>query len=465
MAKKKLYFSRSWKPEHVDLNLAIWRLVADKCDLLMDEPSDNYFINRLEELIRRSDLFLAALPYRKPGARAAAPPDAPQVVMQEGDECLNCSPGSLFEIRLAERANRPRLVFYDYRTGFKPPDYPPPTARYIAANFDEIKVYLKNRRLGEQLEDDIRDWLDKSDRQLAPRNYRYSDVSLLLLPDDLPARDAVERQIVRALEAANYRRPVTLSSKSFRNDAELFRLLAMGGLLVAEVSDLTNFGLYSIAHARFVPAIRLFHGTGEDVKRGAAPWLLRGHPGGYQHDLVCWTEPDEAFFAAVRDRALAMTQHAETIDDYDLGCQMLESSRYAKHRVFISHDRKPGERALVDAIIAELKKAAISCWEYDEENRAGEDWRQKMEAEIEQATLFVVLFSNTFEMSGACMQELDAALRHPERVLPFRIEGRDKPHYRLSARHHQALGADAEAAAREVVAEVKKKLDEATRKG
>src|SRR3954447_12753051 len=111
------YYSHSWRPQDVDLNLCVWEEIAPRCSLLVDAnrredgKAPSYYINKLEEFARRSDIFIAVLTHREPD-REKGP--------REGGRLLRCSAASLFEIRLAERARRPRLVLYDNRTGFRP---------------------------------------------------------------------------------------------------------------------------------------------------------------------------------------------------------------------------------------------------------------------------------------------------------------------------------------------------------
>src|SRR4051794_40120415 len=105
MSRLSVYFSQSWRPLDVDLNVQVWSELAPTHELLVDEPEDAsaeppYYINRIEELLQRADVFLAVLTYR------------PQ---KQG---LQCSPYMVFEIRLAERVAMPRLVLYERKTGF-----------------------------------------------------------------------------------------------------------------------------------------------------------------------------------------------------------------------------------------------------------------------------------------------------------------------------------------------------------
>ncbi|RDJ94234.1 hypothetical protein B4Q13_16015, partial [Lacticaseibacillus rhamnosus] len=64
-----------------------------------------------EELLRRSDLFVSVLTYREQREND----------FTAADQTLRCSPYSLCEIRLAERADIPRLILFERGTGFKPP--------------------------------------------------------------------------------------------------------------------------------------------------------------------------------------------------------------------------------------------------------------------------------------------------------------------------------------------------------
>jgi hypothetical protein len=74
------YLSHSWRDADRGLNLRIWEAIADRCCLLVDHrPSKGqsapWYINRIEEYIRRSDLFVAVLAYRDGLPTPATGPD------------------------------------------------------------------------------------------------------------------------------------------------------------------------------------------------------------------------------------------------------------------------------------------------------------------------------------------------------------------------------------------------------
>lgn len=458
-ARFSVYFSHSWRPRDVDLNLAVWQILGAHCNLLVDQPEDaqkkEYYINRLEELMRRADLFVSVLPHRDAAGNGEV---APRV---RGDAGLRCSPGSLFEIRLAERANLPRLVLYDDRTGFRPPRTPAPIAKYVRRNFAELAPFLEHGALEPQLHEEISAWLTWAQRTFWPRRYERSDVSLLLVPPELPRRDTIIDELALILEDANYRRPEILST-SVANDAELFRTMSDGGLLVAELGDARTLSLYAVAHARFLPSIRLFHtATPVEIDEAALPWLLQGHPGGYRHDIVGWVELDTQVQTKVASRAKAMLRATRTFTSPDDGAQFFKSHRYAPgHVVFVSHNLKGAERALVESILDGFRGEAIAHWEYDDHNRAGARWRPEMEAALKGATHFVVLLTPTYEQSVACDAEITTALQRvaQDHVLMFFVGERSVPHRALPDYHHQALRRDVDANAAAVVDRVKEVL-------
>ena len=426
--KFAVYFSHSWDSEHVDLNLFVWEQIHERCKLLVDLPDENaphppYYINRIEELLCRSDLFIAVLPYREP--KADASPEQTQT---------HCSAGALFEIRLAERANLPRLVLYDVRTHFKPPQNPPKHAVYIRRQFEEVIAALPS---GEgALRDQIQDWLARGGKQSQPKSNDRPIEAYILLPRALPDRQQVFTRIRDAVTSAGFDEPIDLDG-AFQSDAELFQILSRGGLLVADVSNGEQFPAYCIAHALFVPAVRLWPSQAE-FSVADLPSLLRGHPGGYQHDLVRWRAPED-LSAAIKAHAAAMFAVARPVAGYDEGCRLFEKRRYAKHSVFLSHNFPQNNREVIDAIMRGFKAVSIQCWEYLDANRAGEKWRERMEGELKKATHFAILLSPDYEQKEACVAEIEWALEHAVPIIPFLVGGRTNPHVKVRADHHQPL--------------------------
>lgn len=443
-----LYFSHSWAPEDAELNSYVWKQVGGECNLLVDEPGSTavappYYINRIEELIRRSDLFVAVLPYRAPKG------DGPR---GRGDDALRCSAAILFEIRLAERADRPRLILYDPATGFAPPKSYRRAERYLPYNFQEIKAFLPE---GEsKLSHEISSWVEWAVATLPARGHQSLTDAAILLSADLPDRDAAIGRIVDALETAGYPNPVDLRS-GYACDAELIQLLSRAGLLVADIGSLEELSRYCIAHALFVPAIRLLHVPAPAGGAETLPWVLRGHPGGYQHDIICWSHPHE-LHGPVRDRATAMYAAAKIITSVAEGERLLMSRRHGTDRVFLSHHLPQANRALVDGIVHRLRERHVPTWEYLDHNKAGEDWGDRLQEAMESSTLFVVLLTSDYEHSRHCQSEIEWAVQHGVMILAFLVDDRTAPHVRLPPSIHQqplrdSVEANADAVASRII--------------
>jgi hypothetical protein len=190
-------------------------------------------------------------------------------------------------------------------------------------------------------------------------------------------------------------------------------------------------------------------GYGADV-----PIILRGHPGGYQQDLVRWTTYEE-LQAAVASHAAAMRDTRHPITSREDGRQHFQrvlSEGERHHRVFISHNLQ--DRALVEAVVGRLKRAGVNAWEYGTENRAGQNWRDKMAQELAEATHVVAIMADGYELSDACNTELDVLLARGDIVwLPFLHAGRKAHNPRLGRfnLHHESLSRDSEEAASQVL--------------
>jgi hypothetical protein len=192
------------------------------------------------------------------------------------------------------------------------------------------------------------------------------------------------------------------------------------------------------------------------------PIILRGHPGGYQEDLVRWTTYEE-LQAAVAVHAAAMRDTRYPITVWEEGRQHFQrvlSEGDLRHRVFISHNLK--DRALVEAVVGRLSRAGVKAWEYGTENRSGQNWRDKLDQELAQATHVVAILADEYELSDACNMELDVLLARSDDIkwLPFLYGSRTRHNPRLGkfSLHHEPLSSDPEKAAAQVLQAVEKAL-------
>jgi hypothetical protein len=442
MSKLAVYFSQSWRPRDVDLNVRVWSEFSPTCELLVDEPEDPsadppYYINRIEELLRRADLFLAVLTYR------------------QRDTGPNCSPYMLFEIRLAERVDLPRLVLYERKTGFRPPQIPRPWECYVPFERAESDSLMDDSAWEKTILPRVRAWTGWGALHRLPASYEQSTTAALLLNG---TADPAAVDVVRPVLEKHYDRILECDPTRQDGDA-VVRNLREAGLVAA--FDLAC-PLYAAAHMVGLPAIRMVRGeTGAPL-----PWIVRFGPGGYEEDIVYWTDP-VSLPVQVEPRVRAMFRLSRAKrDGKDIA--YLTSKRYRDFLVFVSHNLKPPDDLLVRRICDLLRKHNVAAFEYNDRNRAGIEWRPAMDESLRKATQFVALVSPTYDQSPTCTEEIEAVLARGRAVeiLPFKVLGRQTPHPRLAGLHNEPLRSeDPEANAEEVVKNVVERLDAALEGG
>jgi hypothetical protein len=437
------YFSHSWHPRDVEINLAVWEEISKECELLVDVPEEPgaepaYHINRIEELLRRSDLFVCVLTYRDKPAGSGA-----------GDGALRCSAYSLFEIRLAERFRLPRLVMYERKTGFKSPLRTRPGEIYMA--FDRGADALPEQRQWRNTTGpNIRQWIDWATDHRKPASYEPSALAVSLIPPDAPDGDEVKAALRETLREAGYER-VSFNS-AHENNTEAFQILGAAGLVIADLSseNPATRQIFSAAHGQCIPAIRTMR------EEKPLPWLLEGHPGGYQLDIARWKTPAD-LAAAIAPRARSMFRVSNALGEKEAR-RYLNSKRYAKFLVFLSHTLKPPNRDLVEAVFEKLAECYVRPFEYHLVNTSGSDWKAELSEQLNRTTHFVALLTDGYELSPVCTYEMEEILKRGSdvKIFPFMAGGRSVPHPKLGHLHHRLLsgkdaGADAEVVAKEVM--------------
>jgi len=435
--KFAVYGSHSWRPGDVDLNRLVWSEIAKASELLVDVPDDSaadppYYISRIEELLRRSDLFVSVLPHRTEADRPTG-----------GSDVLQCSVYALFEIRLVERFNLPRLVLYEQSTGFRPPPRVRPSECYVPFVRGRGEVLPEQSNWRKVIQPKIQQWLEWINDHRRPASYEQSTNALVLMPPGL-ADDGTCEALESALREAGY--DAGRLDPRRHGNTQAFRMLHEAGLIVADVggADAPTAELYAAAHSLCIPAIRVLD------ENARLPWILQGHPGGYQHDIVRWTEGAQLAEPIV-PRARAMFRLSRALDD-ESARRYFESKRYAPHTVFLSHTLKPPHRALVDQVFERLRQRYVNCFEYHQTNPAGEAWKTALADILGKTTHFVVVLTDGYELSPVCTYELEEILKRGREVtmLPFMANGRSVPHPKLGEMHHRLLsgpdpGADADA--------------------
>lgn len=420
MSSLSVYLSHSWSDVDLPLNLLLWKHLAGPCHLLIDKPAPTseatkpYFISRIETLIRRAHLFVACVPIQPEHKRGKRVPSA------SGDwRYPRCSPYILFELRQAERANLPCFVLYDEGSLFQPPDHPPRHVKYVARNFAELKALLRDGVEDSELLSDLDHWLKEVVENFPAHAALTSRKTAFLLPDESKS-GALREVISQALDAGSLEEPSDLAAQ-FTTDAELFHVLRNLRLLVADISRPELLPLYHVAHSLLVPTIRIHPAKpdGYVTDDQFLPALLRGHPAGFQMDLLSGQAPEKTL-EWMSDRAVAITRGTEPIVGEDEGCVLLYERTYPrKHFIFISHEQRPNDRKLVDAIVREGRKQGMTIWEYLDDNQAGASWRVPLNMALEKMTHMVLLLSPDYEKSLGCHDEWKFALERLDRVKPF----------------------------------------------
>ena len=434
------YFSHSWKDEDVPLNTAVWETIYKDCELYVDQTGvyqGAYYINRLERLIRRSDVFISVLPYRKREQKEDA----------RGDYTLCCSEYALFEVRLAERARKPRWVIYDEETGFEKPEITSDLVMYtsISAKEELARGALLIREAGEK-------WLQQVRKVL--RKPEPPAVALLV---DESASDAaaVQKAVQRGLKDAKYKKIVNITTG--HTDAEVVAILQASKLLVAEIGAASVGDIYAMAHALFIPSIRFMR-----ENRGNLPWLLDGHPGGYQHDLI-YVTADNDLGAEVKKRAEAMRDSRDPIRGLEEGMAYFRSRQYRDHQLIFSHNLKGEDGELFGLVFDRLKGVGVKAWEYRNKNEAGVEWRPELARQLASATDAAFILASGYELSEICMEELETILAKGSElksITTFLWGTRQEPNPKLKKFHHQNLPANKQDAADMIV----KRLVEVLRK-
>jgi hypothetical protein len=313
LTRCSLYYSHSWLSQDVDLNLAVWDSIWTHCRLMVDskqEADPPYYISRIEDYIRRSDAFLAVL---LPKTADAGEAQSANVVGDGGSEFAG-SDYSLFEVHLAERARKPRLILYETQTRFVPRTTE--GARYF--QFDRNDVFDQSNEIWVEIDE----WLRTLDPKRATSEPVVDGKAAILL--SLDPNQAEEKETVRsALEAAGFTDVVDLASAV--TDVEILSALRSSRLLVADVSSPSLWDVYGMAHALFIPTIRLFRGSAV-ANAANLPPINWGHRVGYQDDLVRWSDKTE-LREAVAKRATAIFETPTPIADRDDGRACLERPR------------------------------------------------------------------------------------------------------------------------------------------
>jgi hypothetical protein len=388
------YLSHSWRPADIGLNVLVWEALAHRCALSVDREGSErrqggVFINRLEYLIGQCQAFVAVLAYRDEPRDPARTP--------HGFD-LKCSAPSLFEVRLAERARKPRLVIYDQRTRFRPPR-PGPNADLVT--YLPVNAARELDNGGAQVRPAVDRWLAQFEQyrdlgHLQPR----TDVTVYVEPESDPS-GAIRAAIRDGLRDSRF--ATVHEVEPWHLDSEVIQMLQTTDLLVAEVGS-ADASVLGVAHALFTPTIRFTVAAGPPAR---LPTLLTGHPFGYERDIFC-AETVGVLSEAIRDRIAAMDRDRYLIKDRAEGLAYFRKYLTKPDQVFVSHNLPDGDRPLTERVVARLREHGIPVWEYRNEmkNSSGAVWEERLVAAMRASTHVVFIAGADFEARTQCAREL-----------------------------------------------------------
>lgn len=262
-----VYLSHSWRPEHHEANLAVWRVLAEVADLVVDasgETDPPYHVHRIEHLIAHCQVFVAVV-------------SAPTGTSADG----TVSPYEVFEMALAARADLRRAVVaeagIDLDTGW-----------LDLTGFEVV-------RIGSDLDgalDELRAWLGSVVADLRPPPAISAVERVVVIGAD-DADQRVTDATVRVADELHLRVDVLASDD---DDAAAISTLRRADVAVVDVTAPDTWSVLGAAHALAIPTIRVVGGSargGSDPTRERLPAILVGHEVGYQTDLVAGSTVDE----------------------------------------------------------------------------------------------------------------------------------------------------------------------------
>jgi formylglycine-generating enzyme required for sulfatase activity len=90
------------------------------------------------------------------------------------------------------------------------------------------------------------------------------------------------------------------------------------------------------------------------------------------------------------------------------------------HDVFVSYSSK--DKSVADTIVASLEKNNIRCWYAPRDVPPGKDWAKQIAGAVNDASIFLLIFSENANKSQRVLDELNLAINKEIIILPFRIE-------------------------------------------
>jgi hypothetical protein len=466
MNKSLAYFSHSYRWQNKALNLQIWERLKEHFRFTVDPEDEDRPPMRiccLEDMMRRSEAFIAVVPLRK-----ELPP-------------LYCSPYQVFENNLAIRAAKPRMLFIEKGI--------------------ETGLFHKRPKEIVTYDPDI-DWLErKSDRmerliqKLLEQRQPVHDLDAaeegpvgILIPEtgDRQVGTEVEHYVDQELR----RTVMPIDPTRLRNTSELVAQIKACSVVIVETrTSWTRQDILGMLNAYCVPLIRLFHLEDSETVEHVSQQMRLSEAGdihvesndanipiifaGYQvgpemEPIVFWRRPDD-LWNPIKHRLTQLRTKRKDLENHQEAINYFLQLGRIKGRVFISNDSSLNDLAVL--LKLKLSEQGVECFHYSDKEMVDgghPDFPSFLEKRIRGSVVFMALINQPYHESEYCNAEVKAALGEQRAgrmiILPFLFDRSGPPNiighvqgYPLY--HTNKTAADREESIGFIVSEVVKRLE------
>jgi CHAT domain/TIR domain len=435
--KLMTYFSHSYQAQDARINLHFWRMLSRHGLYFAVDPKSEedpappdvapMDVTYLEWLMEQSACFVAVVPFRK--ERPAR----------------NCSPYQLFEYRLAVRAKKPRLIFFEKdleASLFDQRDRPVPFSR----DRSSMESYReRNEQFAREFALRVRGQVDPEPRGRRPIGL-VADLSVEPYRKAWPGiKQFVEGSLQRSVTA--------IDPAVYQSDQLLLQQLRDCDVVIAEVrSPYLPPDVYGLIHGHFLPTLRVAYlGPGETRQDAALAMRLsadrisaaaegqHGWPvvlGGYQLDermepVLFWEDLrflEDQITARLRR---IVDEQREFLNDEGKALHYFIRCGSPRSKVFISNDN--GQNDLARHLFVALRSEAIDVYHYkDPERDPGRpNWKDEVRSQIDACTIFVALMGPGYQKSEWCRWETEVAVERFKagalELITFQIGNEETP--------------------------------------
>jgi hypothetical protein len=380
------YFSHSYREADREVNVFFWHLFCQEGFFFTVDPQSQFFsIPYLESMMALSNCFVAVIPKRKDGY----------------------SPYIRFEYGLAVQAQKPWIIFVEQGLSSE------------AFARDRERVLPFNRKRLAQQESELRRGIARLADQV--RGDRNPDVRLkqpagFIVGSSAEAAAVYTPELIKNLkdEMAKHERSLKTVAQEFDPTFELCFELEKYDFLIMEMREaLQAPWLAAYVLGRATPCVRVCHlRPGETPESVALPPIVARHRPEKtgEEPVVYWRDQSELIAGVLKHVDKFATERIEFHHEEDGLRYFMRAGRH-DGRVFISN--AASANSLARELIAGLRLESIDFFHYQIKNAIaiGEEWLEKLEAQIGASRVFVAFLTPEYLQSEWCLFELQVALR------------------------------------------------------